>query len=101
MSIVNYKLALLAKQKGFNEEVENIYCLEQWDAERQETDPSFKAPKNSEMCGKQACSGPTYSELKQWLFDNHNLKVEENDIEEILKTLPNVKLKRPQEYVFW
>ena len=99
--IVPYEIAYLAKQKGFNEEIDNIYCLGQWDAERQVIDDSFKAPKNSEMCGEEACSAPTYLELKEWLEKRLKKSFEEKptkeNIKKTLKILPNVDMERPQE----
>lgn len=97
---VSYDIAYLAKQKGFNEEIDYIYCLGQWDAERQIKDPLFIAPKNSEMCGEEACSAPSSLELKKWLKSVHNLEVEEANIEEALRKLPDIYLKKPQEVIF-
>ena len=97
---VKYEIAYLAKQKGFNEEIDAIYCLGQYDAERQVKDPNFIAPKNSEMCTDEACSGPTVKELQKWFKKKHKLEVQEKDFLKVLKTLPNVKLKRPKEIFF-
>ena len=71
---VSFETAKLAKEKGFDEEFENMHVWNNFKGEILE-DVSGYNMKNSHLC-KNSYSAPTQSLLARWLREVHNMCVE-------------------------
>lgn len=92
--LVSFKVAKLAKEKGFNEKSQYYYVLDFGSFQRITTPLKFKTPLENEniyqsckLAGSQPhlALAPTQSLLQKWLREVHKINVESNYLPNIQK----------------